>query len=221
MTETDLDAVFVALASQPRRQILDILAARPGSTVNQVAEQFEMSRVGVLKHINVLEDAGLLISEKVGRERPLYFNPVPLQLIHERWEQRLRPLLGRAADPAQARRRRKERLTPDIEATGHRLVAKITIRGSVEAVWRELTNNNEPQAAVFNAWLHAQSFLSGARLEMRTGDGRGNVLVVGNVVDFICRCFAHTFRFTQYDDPECTVIYELKVVPEGVEVCWW
>ena len=85
MTENDLDAVFVALASQPRRHILDILAARPGSTVNQVAEQFEMSRVGVLKHINVLEDAGLVVSEKIGRERPLYFNPVPLQLIHERW----------------------------------------------------------------------------------------------------------------------------------------
>jgi DNA-binding transcriptional ArsR family regulator len=85
VTETELDAVFIALASQPRRQILDILAARPGSTVNQVAEQFTMSRIGVLKHINVLEDAGLVISEKVGRERPLYFNPVPLQLIHERW----------------------------------------------------------------------------------------------------------------------------------------
>jgi predicted transcriptional regulator len=85
MTDSDLDSVFVALASQPRRHILDILAARPGSTVNQVAEQFEMSRVGVLKHINVLEDAGLVMSEKVGRERPLYFNPVPLQLIHERW----------------------------------------------------------------------------------------------------------------------------------------
>ena len=85
MTEADLDAVFVALASQPRRQILDILAASPGSTVNQVTERFEMSRIGVLKHINVLEGAGLVISEKVGRERPLYFNPVPLQLIHERW----------------------------------------------------------------------------------------------------------------------------------------
>jgi predicted transcriptional regulator len=85
MTETQLDVVFVALASQPRRHILDILAARPGSTVNQVAEQFEMSRIGVLKHINVLEDAGLVVSERIGRERPLYFNPVPLQMIHERW----------------------------------------------------------------------------------------------------------------------------------------
>ena len=44
-----------------------------------------MSRIGVLKHVNLLEEAGLLCSERVGRERPLYVNLVPLQLIHERW----------------------------------------------------------------------------------------------------------------------------------------
>ena len=106
---------------------------------------------------------------------------------------------------------------PNIEVTGDRLVARVTIRGSVEAVWRELTKNNEPQAAVFNAWLHAQSFLPGARLQMRTGDGR-NVLVVGSVVDFDPpRRFAYTFRFRN-TTIRCTVIYELKPVPEGVEV---
>lgn len=90
MTETELDDVFLALASSVRRRMLDIVAASPGCTIGQVAEHFDMSRVGVLKHINVLEHAGLLISEKVGRERPLHFNPVPLQLIHERWSDRYR-----------------------------------------------------------------------------------------------------------------------------------
>ena len=90
MTETDLDAVFLALASPVRRQILDIVAAAPGCTVAQVAEQFDMSRIGVLKHINVLEDAGLLLSDKLGRERLLQFNAVPLQLIHERWSDQYR-----------------------------------------------------------------------------------------------------------------------------------
>lgn len=70
--------------------MLDIVAASPGCTISQVADHFDMSRVGVLKHINVLEQAGLLISEKVGRERPLHFNAVPLQLIHERWSDRYR-----------------------------------------------------------------------------------------------------------------------------------
>lgn len=90
MTEDQLDSVFVALASATRRRILDIIAAAPGCTINHVAEHFDMSRIGVLKHINLLEDAGLLVSEKVGRERPLHFNPVPLQLIHERWSDQYR-----------------------------------------------------------------------------------------------------------------------------------
>jgi DNA-binding transcriptional ArsR family regulator len=88
MTENDLDHVFLALASTARRRILDIVAEAPGCTVHEVAERFAMSRIGVLKHINVLETAGLLVSEKHGRERPLHFNPVPLQLIQERWSDR-------------------------------------------------------------------------------------------------------------------------------------
>jgi DNA-binding transcriptional ArsR family regulator len=90
VTETELDTVFQALGSGIRREMLDIVAAAPGCTINHVAAHFDMSRVGVLKHINVLEDAGLLISEKVGRERPLHFNAVPLQLIHERWSNQYR-----------------------------------------------------------------------------------------------------------------------------------
>jgi DNA-binding transcriptional ArsR family regulator len=90
VTETELDTVFQALGNSIRRRMLDIVAAAPGCTINHVAEHFDMSRVGVLKHINVLEDAGLLISEKVGRERPLHFNAVPLQLIHERWSDQYR-----------------------------------------------------------------------------------------------------------------------------------
>ena len=85
MTETELDTVFLALASTPRRQMLDVIRLAPGCTMNYVADHFDMSRIGVLKNINVLEDAGLVTSEKHGRERLLYLNPVPLQLIHERW----------------------------------------------------------------------------------------------------------------------------------------
>lgn len=100
----------------------------------------------------------------------------------------------------------------------NRLVSKIMINGSLEAIWRELTKSDEPQAAVFNAWLHTQALVPGASLQMRTGDGR-NVLVIGKVVEFEPpHRFVHTFRFTQYDDPECTVTYQLKQLEQGVEV---
>jgi uncharacterized protein YndB with AHSA1/START domain len=100
----------------------------------------------------------------------------------------------------------------------HTLKQKIRIHASAERVWRELTKSDEPQAAVFNAWLHAQAMVPGAMMQMRTIDGR-NVLVVGRIVDFDPpRRFAHTFRFTQYDDPECTVVYDIEPAGEGVDV---
>jgi len=99
-----------------------------------------------------------------------------------------------------------------------RLISRIVIRGRIEDVWRELTKQGEPQAAIFNAWLHAQRLAHGAKLQMRTRDGR-HTLVIGEILDFDPpRRFAHTFRFTQYDDAPCTVIYELRPVADGVEV---
>jgi uncharacterized protein YndB with AHSA1/START domain len=98
------------------------------------------------------------------------------------------------------------------------LKSRVRIHASAERVWRELTKDDEPQAAVFNAWLHAQAMMPGAMMQMRTIDGR-NVLVVGRIVEFDPpRRFAHTFRFTQYDDPECTVVYDIERVGEAVDV---
>ncbi|MEZ6195441.1 MAG: metalloregulator ArsR/SmtB family transcription factor [Planctomycetota bacterium] len=85
MQPDDLDAVFRALAHHERRRILDILKERPGIRVGELAEDFEMSRIGVMKHLAVLEEAGLVVSERAGRERHLHFNAVPIQMIHERW----------------------------------------------------------------------------------------------------------------------------------------
>lgn len=103
-------------------------------------------------------------------------------------------------------------------STQNRLVSKIVIEGSQDAIWRELTKQGEPQAAVFNAWLHAQALAAGQRLQMRTRSGR-KVIVTGEVLEYDPpRRFAHTFHFTQYDDPPCTVIYELTPVTGGTEV---
>ena len=80
-----MDKLFQALASEPRRKILDIVKDRPGISVGQVATQFDVSRIAVMKHLAVLEDANLIVSEKDGRTRKLYFNTAPIQMIHERW----------------------------------------------------------------------------------------------------------------------------------------
>jgi DNA-binding transcriptional ArsR family regulator len=80
-----MDAVFEALASPARRRILDIVKNDPGCSVKEVAGHFEISRIAVMKHLGVLEGAGLIVSEKTGRTRRLYLNPVPIQMIYDRW----------------------------------------------------------------------------------------------------------------------------------------
>lgn len=85
--DDQLDAVFFALASEPRRRILDVLKLEPGCNVNRVCACFdaELSRFAVMKHLATLEAAGLVMGERAGRERRLWFDPTPIQWIHERW----------------------------------------------------------------------------------------------------------------------------------------
>jgi predicted transcriptional regulator len=85
MKSESMNDLFHALASEPRREMLDIIKDRPGCSVMEVCRYFDVSRVAVMKHLAVLEKAGLVISQKTGRTRQLYFNAAPIQLIYERW----------------------------------------------------------------------------------------------------------------------------------------
>lgn len=79
------DRVFQALASRPRRRMLDLVRDMPGCSVSQLLEHFDMSRIAVMKHLQVLVDAHLIISRKRGRTRELFFNAAPIQMIYDRW----------------------------------------------------------------------------------------------------------------------------------------
>ena len=81
----DEDAVFKALADPSRRLLLDRLFERDGRTLTELDAELEMTRFGVMKHLRVLEDAGLVISRKQGREKLHFLNPVPIREIHDRW----------------------------------------------------------------------------------------------------------------------------------------
>ncbi|MFG0284552.1 MAG: ArsR/SmtB family transcription factor, partial [Phycisphaerales bacterium JB039] len=85
MTPESMDSIFQALGHAARRRMLDIVKASPGCSVNDVADHFQISRIAVMKHLRVLEEAGLLRSEKQGRTRRLYFNAAPIQMIYDRW----------------------------------------------------------------------------------------------------------------------------------------
>jgi DNA-binding transcriptional ArsR family regulator len=82
---TDDDLVFKALADATRRFLLDKLFVRDGRTLTELESELEMTRFGVMKHLRVLEDAGLIVTRRSGREKLHFLNPVPIRLIHDRW----------------------------------------------------------------------------------------------------------------------------------------
>jgi DNA-binding transcriptional ArsR family regulator len=82
----ELDPVFRALADPSRRRLLDHLRDRDGQTLNELVGVLpDMTRFGVMKHLRVLEEAHLVVTERHGRAKHHYLNPVPIQRIHERW----------------------------------------------------------------------------------------------------------------------------------------
>ncbi|BBH66515.1 transcriptional regulator [Actinoplanes sp. OR16] len=82
---TDDDRVFKALADPSRRFLLDLLFARDGRTQSELESELEMTRFGVAKHLKVLEEAGLVVVRRSGREKLHFLNPVPIRQIHDRW----------------------------------------------------------------------------------------------------------------------------------------
>jgi DNA-binding transcriptional ArsR family regulator len=83
--QADLDKVFKALADASRRQLLDRLRADNGQTLGQLCTHLDMSRQAVTKHLNLLEEAGLVVTIWRGREKFHYLNPVPIHQIADRW----------------------------------------------------------------------------------------------------------------------------------------
>ena len=80
-----MDEVFKALADPTRRSLLDELFESDGQTLGALEERLPMTRFGVMKHLKVLEEAGLVVTRRRGREKLHFLNPVPIRLIHDRW----------------------------------------------------------------------------------------------------------------------------------------
>ena len=190
--------------------------------MNRVAEFFDFGRIAVMKHLGVLESANLVLSEKVGRERQLWFNPVPIHLIYDRWTTEFSAFwagkLARMNTGWRTLRSRSTRKKESPVAESRKAVFRIVIDGSIDAIFRELTKTDSPQGAVFNSMLTTKGLVPGNRMQMRTVSG-GHTIVEGQVVEHDPpRRFAHTHRFTQFNDPVCRVVYDLKPVAGGVEV---
>lgn len=93
------DRVFKALADPTRRFLLDLLFARDGRTLTELESGLAMTRFGVMKHLRVLEEAGLVISRRSGREKLHFLDPAPIRGLHDRWiDKYLAPAVARLTD---------------------------------------------------------------------------------------------------------------------------
>lgn len=136
------EAVFKALADPSRRTLLDRLFERDGQTLGELVGALpQMTRIAVMKHLRILEGAGLVVSHRSGRHRLHYLNPVPIRRIHERWLDKFRAgsadllisLQSYVEDPA---------MTTDADGADRpSLVSQIYIRATPEQIWRAITES--------------------------------------------------------------------------------
>jgi uncharacterized protein YndB with AHSA1/START domain len=168
---TPVDNVFRALADPTRRSLLDELFLRDGQTLGELEGRFEMTRFGVMKHLKLLEEAGLVVTRRQGREKLHFLNPVPIRLVHDRW-------VSKYAEPWVAGLSEiKQRLESQMEK-----VYEIYIRTTPERLWEAITDPDIRKKYNFGAGV-SSDWKVGSRLQMGVPDvdvllGDGEVLEI-------------------------------------------
>jgi len=139
-----MDPVFRALADPTRRALLDELYARDGQTLVALTARHEMTRIAVAKHLKILEEAGLVVTRRRGREKLHYLNPVPIRLVHDRWVNKYtEPWVAGLAD-----------LKRDLESQMEK-VFEIYIRTTPERLWEAITDPATRQKYHFGSAINS------------------------------------------------------------------
>jgi DNA-binding transcriptional ArsR family regulator/uncharacterized protein YndB with AHSA1/START domain len=172
----ETDTTFKALADANRRLLLDHLFQEDGQTLSQLCEYLDMTRYGVMKHLGVLEDAGLITTRKVGREKFHYLNAVPIQLIYDRW-------VGKYAQSITSNltflkyQMEMEHMTESSKPTH---VSQIFIRTTPEKLWNALTDGDMTQKYYLGTRVES-SWEKGA--DYRYVGADDNTMIDGTVVE--------------------------------------
>jgi uncharacterized protein YndB with AHSA1/START domain len=150
-----MDEVFKALADPTRRELLDELFRSDGQTLSALEERFAMTRFGVMKHLRQLEEAGLIVTRRRGREKLHFLNPVPIRLIHDRW-------VSKYAEPWAAGLTGLKR---ELESSMEK-VFEIYIRTTPERLWDAITDPEIRSKYNFGVGVHSD-WMPGSHLEFR------------------------------------------------------
>jgi len=150
-----MDAVFRALADPTRRSLLDELFKRDGQTLSALEQRLPMTRFGVMKHLKVLEEAGLVTTKKRGREKLHFLNPVPIRLVHDRW-------VSKYAEPWAATLSGLKKTLE--EEDGMEKVFEIYIKTTPERLWEAITDSEMRQRYNFGVGV-TSDWTPGSRYE--------------------------------------------------------
>ena len=174
-----MDLVFRAIADPSRRDLLDALRERDGRTLGHLCEVLpNLTRFGVAKHLGVLEEAGLIVTRKVGRSKHHYLNVVPIQDIADRWIDRYRaPYSRMLVDLRDDLENREAAMT----AKPPVFVQSVHIKAPREKVWEALTDPGFTTRYFYGFALVADSVDPGSPYEYRHSDG--SVAIAGEVVE--------------------------------------
>ena len=167
-------AVFRALGDPSRRLLLDRLFDRDGQTLGELAAALpEMTRFGVMRHLDVLEAAGLIETRKAGREKHHYLNPVPIRLVADRW-------IGKFAEPVVGRMAaiKHDLEAPAMLAPDH--VYSVLIRATPDRIWRAITDGVETERYYYNTRVDSDWSIGG-RVVYAYADG--SVAADGEVLE--------------------------------------
>jgi uncharacterized protein YndB with AHSA1/START domain/DNA-binding transcriptional ArsR family regulator len=207
------EEVFKALGDQTRRALLDRLFVRDGQSLSELHGDLPMTRFGVMKHVQVLERAGLVSTRKVGRERLHYLNPVPIREIHDRW-------IGKFAADASAtllglRSSLEEGGTMEESRPSHVFV--LFIRTTPERVWEAITTSDFTRKYYYSSTVESD-WTPGSDYAYRI---QGEPAIVGQVIEadpprrLVCTFDA---RWDQEvaSDPSSRITWEIEPAGEGV-----
>ncbi|MBV8949933.1 MAG: metalloregulator ArsR/SmtB family transcription factor [Actinobacteria bacterium] len=165
-----MELVFKALADPTRRELLDALFRDDGQTLVSLTARFDMTRIAVAKHLRLLEEAGLVVTKRHGREKLHFLNVVPIQLVHDRWIDKYRErwavaLIG---------------LRDELEGTVEK-VYEIYIRTTPERLWDAITSPDVRARFQFGCRIDSQ-WTPGSGYAITSPDAAGRVLVEGTNV---------------------------------------
>jgi uncharacterized protein YndB with AHSA1/START domain len=155
-----MDAVFRALADPTRRTLLDELFAQDGQTLSALEERLPMTRFGVMKHLKVLEEAGLVTTKRRGREKLHFLNPVPIRLVHDRW-------VSKYAEPWAAALTGLKR---GLESESAERTFELYIRTTPERLWHAITDGETRRLCTAGVEVRSD-WTPGSRYELIGPDG--------------------------------------------------